>query len=159
MELSQKKWTYGGAGILAAISAIIVLRGVPNVWVPMPFPIVLVSFIASIFFLFVTPSLYVLVLKLFSPLTHFPKIVFSLIVAFGVLNILYFKFSWDYGLKYQGETHTKIVAIENLVGFGTAVLVGSFALGKNSRHLALFANLFLFMLLSWCAFPYLGELP
>jgi hypothetical protein len=159
MELSQKQWMYGGAILLAAISAIIVLGGVPNVWVPMPLPIVLVAFITLILFPFITPALYLLVLKFLSPSKHFTKIVLALVVAFGALNILYFQNAWEYGLKYQGPEHTKIVAIENVVGFGLALLIAALALAKGSKSLALTANLFLFMLLSWCAFPYLGELP
>ncbi len=106
MELSQKQWMYGGAGLLAVVSAIIVLGGVPNVWVPMPLPIVLVAFLTLILFPFVTPALYVLVLKFLSPSKHFTKIVLALVVVFGSLNVLYFQNSWEYGLKYQGPvTH------------------------------------------------------
>lgn len=159
MELSQKQWMYGGAVLLAVVSATIVMGGVPNVWVPMPLPIVLVAFFTMILFPFVTPALYILVLKFLSPSVHFTKIVFALVFVFGVLNTLYFQNAWEYGVKYQGTEHTKIVAIENVVGFGLAALIAAIALVKSSRSLALTANLFLFVLLSWCAFPYLGELP
>lgn len=159
MEVSQKQWMYGGAGILAAVSATIVLFGAPNVWTPMPLPIVLVAFLTLILFPFVTPAFYLLFVKLLSRSKHFSKIVLALVVALGALNFLYFQGAWEYGIEYQGLEHTKIVAIENLVGFGTATAIAIIALVKGSRPLTLVANLFLFMLLSWCAFPYLGELP
>ena len=159
MELSQKQWMYGGAGILVVVSALIFVGGVPNVWAPMPLPIVIVAFLTLILFPFVTPALYMLVLRFLSPSRHFAKIVLALVVGLGALNILYFQGSWEYGLKYQGPEHTEIVALENLVGFGLALVLAVTALAKGSRPLALSANLFLFVLLSWCAFPYLGELP
>lgn len=159
MELSQKQWMYGGAILLAAVSAIIILGGVPNVWVPMPLPIVLVAFLALNLFPFVTPALYMLVLKFLSPSTHFIKFVLGLVFIFGLLNALYFQSAWEYGVKYQGPEHTKIVAIENVVGFSLAMAIAVVALVKSSQSLALAANLLLFVLLSWCAFPYLWELP
>ncbi len=170
MEL-RNKWMYGGAVILVGVSALILLDGLaPSVWIPMPFPIAFVAFlgliflpfsnfVALLFFPFVIPSLYVLVLKLSYSSKHLSQIVLSLVVAVGLLDLLYFKVGWDYGLRWQGEAHAKIEAIQNLLGFGIAVLVGGFSLAKHSRQLALSANLFLFFLLSWCAFPYFGELP
>ena len=159
MELSQKQWMYGGAILLAAVSATIVLGGVPNVWVPMPLPIVIVAFITLVLFPFITPALYLLVLKFLSPSHHFDKIVLGLIIVLGVLNTMYFQGSWDYGVKYQGQEHTKIVAIENIVGFSISLVIALAAFLKKSKPLALSANLLLFVVLSWCAFPYLGELP
>ncbi|NQY01981.1 MAG: hypothetical protein HRT76_01760 [Halieaceae bacterium] len=159
MELSHKQWMYGGAALLAAVSTIIVLGGGPNAWVPMPLPIVLVAAITLIPFSFVTPALYILVLKLSSSSVHFPRIVLYLVAVFGVLNILYFQSAWEYGIKYQGPEHTKIVAVENIAGFGIALAIAITALAKGSRPLAYAANLTLFVLLSWCAFPYIGELP
>ncbi len=155
----QKQWMYGGAIILAAVSGTIVLGGVPNVWTPMPFPIVLVAILTLVLFPFVTPVLYMLVLKFLSPSIHFAKIVLGLVATFAFLNTLYFKSSWDYGVKYQGLEHTRIVAMENAIGFGLLTVVAVIALVTDSRKLAYAANLLLFVLLSWCAFPYLGELP
>lgn len=159
MELSQKQWMYGGAVLLAALSSAIVFGGVPNVWLPMPLPIALVAFITSILFPFVTPALYLLMVKLSSQSTHFPKIVLVLVALLGALNIIYFQNAWEYGVEYQGPEHTRIVAIENVIGFGIALVMAVVALTKKSSHLAYIANLILFVLLSWCAFPYLGELP
>lgn len=159
MEFSQKQWMYGGAAVLASVSALLFIGGVPNVWAPMPLPIVIVAFLTFILFPFVTPALYMLVLRFFSSSKNFTKIVLALVVGLGALNTLYFQSSWKYGLKYQGPEHTKIVALENLIGFGLALVLAVIALAKGSRPLALSANLFLFILLSWCAFPYLGELP
>jgi hypothetical protein len=159
MELSQKQWMYGGVVLLTIVSASIVMAGVPNIWIPMPLPIVFVAFLTIILFPFVIPVLYVLVLKFLSPSKYFTKIVLALVVILGALNIWYFQNAWEYGLKYQGSEHTIIVATENVVGFCIALVISTIGLAKGSRPLSLIANLVLFVLLSWCAFPYLGELP
>jgi len=159
MNFSQNKLTYGGAGLLAAVSALILLSGVPSVWVPMPLPIVLVAFLTTILFPFVTPALYMLVLTFLSPSKYFCKIVLALVIILGALNILYFQIAWEYGVRYQGPEHTRIVAIENAVGFSVVMVIAVISLAKKSRRLAFVANIFLFLLLSWCAFPYFGELP
>jgi len=159
MRFSQSQWLYGGIGGLVVVSSIVIISGMPSVWVPMPLPIVLMAFINRLLFPFVTSFFYVLVLKFLLPTKGFAKIVLALVVVFGLLNTLYFQISWEYGIKYQGLKHTKIVAIENFVGFGTAFTIAIIALVKRSHSLALTANLLLFVLLSWCAFPYLGELP
>lgn len=144
---------------MAAVSAIIVFSDVPNFLVPMPLPIVLVAYLTVLLFPFVTPALYLMVLTFLSTSKHFSKIVLGLVVVIGTLNILYFKGSWEYGIKYQGSEHAKIVAIENIVGFCAAFIIAVIALVKEYRSLTYAANLLLFVLLSWCAFPYLGELP
>lgn len=159
IDLSHKQWKYGGAVLLAALSGANVLVDVPNIWVPMPIPIVIVAYTTMILFPFVTPSLYLLVLRLSSYSVHFTKMILALVVAFGALNIMYFQSSWEYGLKYQGPEYIMIVAIENLLGFGITLVISVTALAKGSRSLTYAANLSLFILLSWCAFPYLGELP
>jgi hypothetical protein len=150
---------YGGSALLAVVSGTIFLGGVPNVWAPMPLPIVIVALMTLILFPFVTPALYLLVCKFSSPSVHFTKIVFVIVAVIGALNIMYFHNAWEYGVKYQGPEHTKIVAIENIVGFSIAMVIAGVALVKGSRSLAYIANFLLFVLLSWCAFPYLGELP
>lgn len=133
--------------------------GAPNVWVPMPLPIVLVGFITSVLFPFVTPALYLLTLRLSSVSRHFAKIVLALVIVLSALNIMYFHSAWEYGVEYQGFEHTRIVAMQNIVGFSIAMIIAVLAIVKGSSSRAYAANFFLFMLLSWCAFPYLGELP
>ncbi len=86
----------------------------------------------------------------------------GLIIACSImaaLNVWWFITGWDYGYKYQGPVHTKIVAIENIIGFGFVLLLSVWALIKNNKSGLYIANIGLFILLSWCAFPYLGELP
>jgi hypothetical protein len=86
-------------------------------------------------------------------------VVLLLALLSALMSILYFRAAWEYGAKYQGLDHTRIVAVQNLVCFGAAIVLSTLAVVRHSRPLALSANFLLFATLSWCAFPYLGELP
>ena len=79
-------------------------------------------------------------------------------VFMSVLDFLYIQAASEYGVRYQGRAHTRIVALENLVGLGTATAMAATGFRKGSRPPSLTANLLLLVLLSRCAFPYLGEL-
>jgi len=109
--------------------------------------------------LLVIPALYTLELVCLRRSQRLPIAILGLVVFVGLLNAVYFWLAWQDGVMYQGEAHTKIVAGENLVGFGIALAVAMIAVKKQSASAAFSANLLLFVLLSWCAFPYLGELP
>ena len=134
------------------------LFGIPNILTPYPMPLFIVILMGGKYlFPFITPLLYMLVLKVFSNSRHFSKVVIFLILAFASLNFFYFLNRWDLGVKYQSYEYAQFIAIENVVGF---LLVLTMALAghiKKSRRLILSANITLFILLSWCAFPYLGE--
>ena len=163
MSNLRVKWMYGGALAIVLISSLILTVGVMNPFVPMPIYQVILAWIISIFSILVMPLIYLLEMKLISQSKHFSIIVTALITILALLNLKYFWGAWDYGLKYQGELHTQIVAIENVVGFSIALAISIWSLknkNKNKNTVASYvANFILFALLSWCAFPYLGELP
>lgn len=159
MEITANLWRYGGAALLAAVSSLIFTVGIMNVWVPMPLHLVLVAWAAHVLAVLLTPALYLLTLKLSSNSSRFPQSVCILIAVFAALSVWYFHGSWSYGVQYQGAAHTRVVAAENIVGFGVALSISLWSLVRKSPPATYLANLFLFTLLSWCAFPYLGELP
>lgn len=130
-----------------------------NVWVPSPFYLLVLAWAISFLFTLFTPALYLLTLKFSSKSKNFSTIILSLVVALAALNMLYFNGSWSYGTKYQGMEHTQIVALENIIGFSMALLLSAWSHFKKSRAGTYAASFLLFALLSWCAFPYLGELP
>jgi len=109
-------------------------------------------------FVIVMPLIYLVELKLLSARTNFGVLVLIIASLFSVLGIVYFWGSWGYGVKYQGEVHTRIVAAENIVGFIILFALAYLGMRRKSKVLQYSANLFLFLLLSWCAFPYLAEL-
>ena len=75
------------------------------------------------------------------------------------LSTLYFAWSWQYGLQYQGTVFTYGTAIANA---GWLLLLWAvFVTGRArpSFTTSLLAHFLLFAWLGWYAFPYLGELP
>lgn len=159
MSNLQHKWTFGGAILLLVISSIMMTTGVMKPWNPMPIYQVILAWIVSFFYLFFIPIIYLIEIKLIAQSKHFLKIVTGLTLLLSALSIKYFWGSWDYGYKYQGELHTKIVALENLLGFSIVLGVCIWAIKKENQTGGYAANLLLFSLLAWCAFPYLGEMP
>lgn len=85
----------------------------------------------------------------------------SMILFFliSTLDAWYFAVGWGYGVEYQGTQHTLIFAIINAV-IGM-VLFGIWRRNRcaHSRRSCIVFHGLLFCWLSWCAFPYLGELP
>ena len=152
-------WMLGGAALIAAISSLILSVGVMNPAVPMPVHLVVLAWIISYGFIVVLPVMYVVQFRLFYKSTNFGKFTLIIAIILSVLNIYYFWGSWEYGVNWQGDTHTKVVAAENVIGFTALIVLAYLGLMRNSKSLQYSANLLLFVLLSWCAFPYLGELP
>jgi len=158
MKSYELKWMVGGGVAILGVSLSLLSVGVMNPFVPMPIYMVVLAWTLSYGFLAVMPVIYLLEFKLLNRRTNFGKVVLISAIFFSALNAYYFSQAWDYGYDYQGEFHTRVVAAENLVGFTSLVGLAYFGISMNSKMLQNSANLLLFLLLSWCAFPYLGEL-
>jgi hypothetical protein len=159
MYAIDKYWMILGAAAIWAVSSLVLTTGVMNPIVPMPFYLVILAWIFSYGFLLIMPIIYLLVFNLLCNKRNFGWGVFIASLAFSVLSIFYFTWSWEYGVKYQGEEHTKIVVVENFIGFTGLLVLAYLGARNNSKVMQYSANLHLFLLLSWCAVPYLGELP
>lgn len=149
----------GGGVAILGVSSLLCFVGIMNPFVPMPLYMVILVWTLSYGFLAVMPVIYLLEFELLSQRSYFGKVVFVSALFFTALNAYYFSQAWSYGYKHQGEFHTNVVAAENLAGFASLIALAYFGISKNSKMLQNSANLLLFLLLSWCAFPYLGELP
>jgi hypothetical protein len=144
--------------------------GVPRVYCPMPALTVLPIFILSAWRLksyailllpFLLPPVLFIV---WSPnlLTHkhsiLPKRTVVLAAVLSVLTVLYFTFSWKYGVEYQGQEHTIIVCFINAIWLAMLWWIIFRALHQPSFRATLLSHWLLFAWLSWYAFPYLGEM-
>ncbi len=153
------KWMFVGAAAIATVSSLLFSVGVMNPLVPMPFYLVMLAWILSYGFVVVLPLVYLIEFKLLSKRENLGVLVLIIASLFSVLSIIYFWGFWEYGVKYQGKMHTQVVAAENIVDFIALVVLAYLGMSRKSKVLQYSANLLLFLLLSWCAFPYLGELP
>ena len=152
-------WKYGGALALLGSSSIMVTSGAMTAWNPMPVYLVIAAWLFSLGYVFVLPVLYLTEFTLIGRSFHFGKMLIVIITMASGLNILYFVSVWGYGIQWQGTNHTIIVALENAIGFSVALCAAFWGHYHKSLSAQYAANLLLFLLLSWCAFPYLGELP
>lgn len=82
------------------------------------------------------------------------RVLASLII---LLSLTFNASAYSYGLKYQGELHTRAVLVINAVFVFVLIAI----LWKNSKEPTLYNSagfsVVLFTWLSWIAFPYLGE--
>ena len=159
MDKSSKIWISGGAITVAAVSALLLTQGMMTPLVPMPVYQVVLAWVLSYAFVIVLPLLYVAEYHLLAEKAYFGRTVLTMALILAGLSVGYFYSGWDYGVKYQGEIHTRIAAVENAVGFLAVLGLSTLGIFKSSQVLLRTANLLLFVLLAWCAFPYLGELP
>jgi len=83
-------------------------------------------------------------------------------VLFGLLLLLvplYFAGSWAAGVQYQGEMVTRALAIEAGTFLALLGAAGLIAYLRPGWRVSLVFQGGLFLLLAWCAFPWLGETP
>lgn len=75
------------------------------------------------------------------------------------LTLLYFAFSWSYGVVWQGYLHVFVVVGFNLVSIYILWrFLRNAKIQTSFRHNLIF-HWALFAWLGWLAFPYLGEFP
>lgn len=127
---------------------------------PWPTFLVIVGWITGIGTVLVTPILFYLAswpLALRKP--RRPTVFPWLALGIAGLNTLMLAKSWDYGLEFQGETHTTTVTIISALTMSLVVLL-VFGTARYGGYRAWFAARWLFFLWpGWMAFPYLGEMP
>lgn len=89
-----------------------------------------------------------------------PRRTYILFALLAVFSILYFAASWKWGLQYQGPQFTAVICSINVAWIGFLTIAFRRLLRNNPAFgTSLFIQWMLFAWLSWCAFPWLGELP
>jgi len=89
-----------------------------------------------------------------------PRRTYILFALLAVLSILYFAASWKWGLQYQGPQFTAVICSINVAWIGFLTIAFRRCLKKAPAfETSLLIQWMLFAWLSWCAFPWLGELP
>ena len=159
MATGKVEWLFFGCATLMILSALIFMPGSMSPLSPMPVQLVLAGWLFPPAAFLLTPVLYAASLLALWHRRRFGELLLVLTGLVAALNSWYFFASWDFGVRYQGATHTVIVAIENAVLFTLAGVLACFGIRLGSKTLNLLAHLLLFSALTWCAFPYLGEVP
>ncbi len=156
---TDQKWLILGVLAVTVTSSLVFIGEPIRVLAPAPFYMMMLAWSMPYGYIVVMSIIYVIEFSLIRNRKNFGTFILILAIFFSVLDIWYFYGAWEFGVEYQGYTYTKIVAIGNMVGFASLVILSYLGVKTKSRTLQHSANLFLFLLLSWYAFPYLGELP
>jgi hypothetical protein len=159
MEKTRLYFLFLGTLAVAVSSSTLLMNPLITPFNPKPIYLVLFYWFTSFGFLLFLPVLYVLGTLVLEKSKNAGRSVLILSSVLFLLDLVYFASSWNYGIKYQGREHTSIVFFENLIGFGIVIGISLAGIRRSSLPHQRFAYLLLFILLGWCAFPYLGELP
>jgi hypothetical protein len=152
-------WCIRGAIAVGIVCAIVFFVGGPSIIAPVPLYLLLLAWTMSFVAVLVLPAIYFLSAYYGTRVQSYPTWVVVVTLLIAGLDAWYFTEAWAYGIKWQGAAHTQTMLILNILGLGAVSLVAAWGLLKNSMKAARIAHLCLFIVLAWCAFPVLGELP
>ena len=158
-EANDLSWCVRGAIAVGIVGAVVFFVGFPSVVAPVPIYLLLLAWTMSFAAVLVLPVIYFLSAYYGSRIQSYPAWVIALILLIAALDVWYFTEAWGYGIKWQGATYTHRMAILNIVSLGTVSIIGAWGAFRNSIKATKIAHLCLFIVLAWCAFPTLGELP
>jgi hypothetical protein len=157
-RLSLEK--HGGAFALFVVSCSILFAGQgPTILAPAPLTLFLVLLLTIVLFPFVTTALYLVSTRYLYPRHNASNILLATVLVISSLDFWYISSSWELGVRYQGMAHTKAIAIVNVLVLFLIISLSIAAKKTGSNKLVKQANFGLLLALSWCLFPYLGELP
>ena len=161
---TKNQWLFAGAAVLVLLCATLLLDN-PEPWLPWPTHQALIAFLSDNWpvrvlpVLVVVPILYITSLSAIWNVRRFAGIVLGASLLLGLVSAIYLIGSWPYGLRWQGLSHTLIVTGINVVGVSLVLALAWTGFRRKSQQLSVAAYFGIFAMLSWCAFPYLGELP
>ena len=162
---SEFQWLVAGTGALALLSASTIFADLPAPWAPWPTHQIVLSLLAEGRFLgLLLPVLIVPILYLATGATLWNAknsgvLVLCASSVFLIVSAIYLVGSWPYGVRWQGLSHTIIVTAVNIVGLSVVAALAWLGFRQGSKPVQREAYFVMFAMLSWCAFPWLGELP
>jgi len=163
----SSKFTIGFIVVLI-ISSLTMIANYPKIYSPYSFVVVIPAFMFSalelpkfiLYFLAALPNaLCFLLWSKFTVKGEFliQKTTFNLSRILVILSILLCITSYNYGIKYQGLSHTLFIYLFNVFFIGALYKVYLINRIKPSINNSILYNILLFSWLGWCAFPWLGE--
>jgi len=122
-------------------------------------PLLVLAWLMSFGAAFVFPTIYFLTARFGSRLHNYPYYVAAGVLLIVGLNGWYLSNAWAYGLKWQGATYTYVVSILSVIYLAAVFICAVIGIRQRSIRASQVAHLGLFVVLSFGAFPILGELP
>jgi hypothetical protein len=110
-------------------------------------------------YLLVVPMIYALGLITLWNSKIFGPFVITCISVVAALSIIWFVVGWELSLTYQGARYAWTMLVANFVGLFISLALSIEGWRRKSKSLQVSAYFSLFILLAWCAFPWLGGPP
>lgn len=108
------------------------------------------------FSLVILPTCY-LVMSLLSKKKYYPISFGFIVTVVALTNTYFFIHAWSYGLQYQGLIYTIFIAFLNFICF-FLVYTLLYQYKKGNKFIFIYiANFLLMLILTFVAFPWLGE--
>jgi hypothetical protein len=155
----RREWLWGGAVATTVLSSVLFMGNGPSVLRPMPVHQVVLALVMGGAFVFVLPVIYLVTLAYLWERRSFAQVSLAASLVVAGLSVVWFVNSWEFGISYQGVGHTVAVAALNAVAIVAAVALALVGWRRQLRQMQASAYLTVFVVLSWCAFPFLGEPP
>jgi hypothetical protein len=152
--VTKRQWLFVGTVVLVLLCTS--LFGGRSALTPYPAHQILLAFSMRYGFLVVLPITYLASLAVLWNSRWLGPIVLGAAALFATLSIAWFIFSWDDVRNYQDAL---IVVFENAIGISLVLASSIVGFLRSARQMQVAAYFGLFAMLSWCAFPYFGELP
>lgn len=158
MPITNLAWCVRGSIAVGAAGLLVYPLKGPWLLAPTPIFLVLLGWEIGILAFLILPAVYFVTAHYGMRWNHYPALVLGMALLFAALNIWYFVNAWSYGIKWQGEAYTFVMAALNAICFGVVIGLAGVGVAKSSAKATRIAHLALFVVVSWCAFPYLGEM-
>lgn len=158
-SISTPTWIVLG-GICAGLIYVPMLL-FPNagIWNPVPFYALILLAIVEVGILYLLPVLFSLQFLILHKRHNFLRIQVIFLATLWALTPFYFWNTWEGGLRYMGEFHTRTVFAVHVSGLVLLSCLAWAAFLKRSSSLNNLLNILLFCFFFWGAFPILGETP
>jgi hypothetical protein len=132
----------------------------PTVWAPLPLHMFLLVLVLGPFTLLLPPMFFWTWSNgLFNGQEDIPRRSLIALIVLGVLAAIHYFASWQYGIEYQGRTHTMVVGVVTLIFLVSLGALAYMARRQPSWGKSLAFHWLLFLWFCYYAFPALGELP
>lgn len=145
--------------LLLALCFYSVNQTVMSILSPMPIYLVFLTWISKTAAIITLPVIYLIFSLLLMNRPNFQKILRYLALFLFALSVLYFFLYSDVGIQVQGWAHLLSVIVFNILLYGLIFSILYGIILKKFEHKDILASVAIFVVLAWCGFPYLGEIP
>ncbi len=158
MTQRNLKLTWTTLGAIAIATFPYIVEAIIGDLIAIPFYFLVLMLVIGPFSSSVFALLYIVYTSWIAESEEFGKMTFTIVLTIVVLNALFITQSLDDPLRYSSKSRIEMVLIINILCSISGLLFSFLGWRKNYINLQYAANLLLFFMLSWTAFPLMGGL-